>query len=248
MSILDETAHRPYPLPEGRWLMTQQWHDLLFAHWPVSPETLRALVPEQLEIDLYDGCGWIGVVPFVMRDVRPRGVPPLPWLSAFPELNVRTYVTVDGLPGIYFFSLDAGNPLAVAAARIGFHLPYYRARMRSRRVGDRVDYRSVRTHRGAPPAQFQASYRPHGGLFELRPGSLDHWFIERYRLYAVRPDGAVLKAEIHHPPWRLRQATADIRTNTMTAGLDLDLPDEEPLLHFSQHQHMVVWRPEAVRR
>ena len=148
MNILDETAHRPWPMPTGPWLMRQTWNDLLFAHWPVERAALRPLVPARFEIDLFDGQAWVAVVPFSMTDVAPRLVPPLPWVSAFPELNVRTYVSVDDKPGIYFFSLDAGNPVAVGAARTLLNLPYYSAVMRVDTAGEMVAYTSRRY--GAP--------------------------------------------------------------------------------------------------
>src|SRR5688500_17865980 len=125
--IVEHTAHRPYPMPEVPWIMTQSWHDLLFAHWPVKAEALRELVPPGLELDLFDRQAWLGIIPFHMTNVAPRGVPALPWVSAFPELNVRTYVRVGDRPGIFFFSLDAGNPLAVTMARTLFKLPYFQA-------------------------------------------------------------------------------------------------------------------------
>jgi uncharacterized protein YqjF (DUF2071 family) len=141
---LEQVAHRPWPLPPGGWVMAQIWHDLLFAHWPVPQAVLRPRIPAQLAVDTFDGQGWLGVVPFRMSGVRLRGTPRVPWLSAFPELNVRTYVVADGKPGVWFFSLDAGNAIAVAIARAWFHLPYFRARMSmSRIVGrDRVRQRA----------------------------------------------------------------------------------------------------------
>src|SRR4051794_18976444 len=123
-----EQAHqRPWPVPQSPWVMAMQWLDLLFMHWPVPAKALRSYIPRNLEIDTYDGTAWIGVVPFRMAGVRPRMTPALPWLSAFPELNVRTYVTIGGKPGVWFFSLDAGNPVAVEGARSLFHLNYYNA-------------------------------------------------------------------------------------------------------------------------
>src|SRR5215471_8036474 len=142
--ILRHTAHRPFPLPESPWIMVQIWHDLLFAHWPVPPEALRPLVPPELPIDIFEGKGWIAVAPFHMSGVRPRGIPPLPGLSRFPELNVRTYTTLDGKPGVFFFSLDAANLPAVRAARAFYHLPYFHARMKAHVDGDRVAYSSQR--------------------------------------------------------------------------------------------------------
>src|SRR5262245_21709039 len=157
-----DAAHRPWPLPSGPWVMAQVWQDLLFAHWPIETAALRALVPASLALDTFDGRAWLGVVPFRMSGVRLRATPALPWLSAFAELNVRTYVTAEGKPGVFFFSLDAANPVAVAAARRFFHLPYFRARMSCRPDGDGIHYASRRNHRGAPPAELRGSSRPLG--------------------------------------------------------------------------------------
>src|ERR1700687_6083754 len=129
MASLQDVAHRPWPLPARGWVMAGTWRDLLFAHWPVATTSLRPLVPARLRIDTFDGQAWLAVVPFRMSGVRLRGTPAMPWLSAFPELNVRTYVRCGAKPGVWFFSLDAGNPLAVGIARAWFHLPYYRAWM-----------------------------------------------------------------------------------------------------------------------
>src|SRR5579883_2963608 len=146
--VLRSIDHRDYPLPDGPWVMTQIWHELLFAHWPLAPASLRPLIPSLLDLDTFEGEAWLGVVPFRMSHVRPRGIPPIEGLSSFPELNVRTYVSARGLPGVYFFSLDAGNPVAVAIARSLFHLPYFNARMQCEQVDDAIHYTSHRTHRG----------------------------------------------------------------------------------------------------
>jgi len=142
--------------------MAMQWHDLLFMHWPVPPAVLRPLIPPALALETFDGAAWLGVTPFRMAGTRPRLVPPLPWLSAFPELNVRTYVTAEGKPGVWFFSLDAANPLAVRGARALFHLPYYDAAMEVEKDGHGVRYTSTRTHRGTLSATFTGGYRPCG--------------------------------------------------------------------------------------
>src|SRR5262245_8108052 len=150
--MLDDTAHRPWPVPRRPWLLRMQWHDLLFMHWAIPAAAIRGYIPPALTIDTFESWAWIGVVPFRMADVAPCFVPAVPWLSAFAELNVRTYVTIGGKPGVWFFSLDAANPVAVEAARDVFHLNYYNARMRCDRQGDAVAYQSARRQRGAPPA------------------------------------------------------------------------------------------------
>jgi uncharacterized protein YqjF (DUF2071 family) len=239
--ILNQTAHRPWPMPQSPWIMTQTWHDLLFIHWPVDLQMLRSLVPPGLEIDVFDGQAYVGVVPFHMTNVSPRGVPALPWVSAFPELNVRTYVRVDDKPGVYFFSLDAGNPLAVGAARTLFHLPYYSADMKVETAGAWVSYSSRRTSDGAPSAELHGRYRPVGPARPAAPGTLDHFLTERYCLYTF--DGAfkVKRCEIHHPPWPLQGAEAEFDVNTMAAAAGIRLPDMTPLVHFAERQDMVCW-------
>ena len=180
-AILTETAHRPWPMPEGPWLMSQTWNDLLFAHWPVAKDRLRELVPPPFELDLFDGEAWLAVVPFTMTNVVPRFVPALPWISAFPELNVRTYVRAGDKPGVFFFSLDAGNAVAVGAARALLNLPYFRADMKVT-ADDTVNYSSRRL---AGAAEFRARFRARGNLRTPAPGSLEYFLTERYCLYAV---------------------------------------------------------------
>ncbi len=151
--------------------MTQIWHELLFAHWPIAPTDLRPLIPSVLELDTFEGQAWIGIVPFHMSNVHPRGFPSVNGLSKFPELNVRTYVTVNGFPGVFFFSLDAGNSIAVFLARTLFHLPYFKADMHSHRVDNTIHYSSRRTHRGAPSAEYITTYHPVATAFFSKPGN-----------------------------------------------------------------------------
>jgi uncharacterized protein YqjF (DUF2071 family) len=246
-AILAEQVHRPYPPPRGPWVMTQTWHDLLFAHWPLAPEVLRPLVPDVLELGTFEGQAWVSVVPFRMSGVRPRGLPAAPGLSAFPELNVRTYVTLDGKPGVYFFSLDAGNPVAVAVARATFYLPYFFAHMTAARSGDTINYISERVHPGAPPAWLRVAYHPIGPVYRSRAGSLTYWLSERYCLYAVRRSGTVYRAEIHHRQWPLQPAEADIAENAMAAAAGITLPDTAPLLQYAHQLDVLVWPRQRVR-
>jgi uncharacterized protein YqjF (DUF2071 family) len=237
-TILTHVRHRPWPMPASPWTMTQTWHDLLFAHWRIDADRLAETIPPPLRLDTFSGEAWLGIVPFHMSNVAPRGVPALPWLSAFPELNVRTYVTFGAQPGVYFFSLDATNPAAVAVARLLFGLPYFVAAIEVRRSGV-VEYRSRR--RGRPAAAFAATYGPVGRVFEPRSGTLEHFLTERYSLYTVDKERRPWRLEIHHPPWPLQPARADIRVNTMCAPIGIELPDHEPLLHFAARQDMVAW-------
>jgi uncharacterized protein len=244
--ILQQTGHRPWPLPSKPWVMAQSWHELLFAHWPVQADALRPHVPAALTIDTFEERAWIGVVPFRMTGVRLRFTPALPWLSAFPELNVRTYVSFGGKPGVWFFSLDAANPLAVAAARAWFGLPYFWARMHCVEKDGWVSYRSERKHPGAPAAVLKASYRPLGKTFQPQGGSLEHFLTERYRLYATKSGGRIYRGEIHHPAWSLQMAEAEITENSMAEAAGVSLPSGRPLLHFARRQDMVAWAPERL--
>src|SRR3954470_18996828 len=219
---LQHLEHRPWPLPDRPWVMAQTWADLLFCHWPASAEQLAPHVPPSLPLDLFDGSAWLSITPFEVRGTRARGTLPPPRLSRFPELNVRTYVTLAARPGIWFFSLDAASMLAVAAARGLYRLPYLRARMEIVRDAPWIDYRSERRDPRGAPARFEARYRAAGGVRHAEPGSLEAWLVERYRLYTVDGPGRVFAGDIHHRPWTLQAAVVDIHANTMTAPHGID--------------------------
>ncbi|MEM9021930.1 MAG: DUF2071 domain-containing protein [Planctomycetota bacterium] len=262
---LQHLDHRPFPIPSRPWAMAMRWQDLLFMHWPVPPEALREVVPGDFDLDEYDGACWVGVVPFYMTRVRPRFCPAVPgWLgepsvSRFAELNVRTYVTRDGMPGVYFFSLDAASRLAVRGARFrglwklpGFGLPYFDAAMRCEVDPDPrgwTTYQSRRTHYGAPPASFSARYRPRRMIDPVpaAPGTLEHFLTERYCLYSVARRGRPVRGHIHHEPWPLRPAHCEIEACEMTAGLGFELPTHDaPLLHYAKQLDVVAWLPERI--
>jgi len=235
---LEELGHRPWPLPEGSWLQGQTWCDLLFAHWRVPADELRRVMPPALPLHLYDdGSAWLGITPFVVKGLRARGTPPLPWLSQFPELNVRTYVEIDGKPGIYFFSLDAGRRAAVIAARRVYRLPYFHARMRAESVGVRIDYEIQRIDSSGPRAVFRGKYAPSG---EITDDQLARWLAERYCAYVVDEGGRPLRIDIHHPPWPLQPAEGELEAQGMADQIGIEL-DGEPLLHFSARQDTLIW-------
>lgn len=225
-------------MPSRRWTWRQSWVDLLFVHWPVPRELLRPLVPPGLTIQEFDGTSWVGVVPFRMEGVMRRPLPDLPFVSAFPELNVRLYVEAEGKPGVWFLSLDATNPLAVWAARRFFYLPYYRAKISVTREDGWFNYASERV---GGDASFAVRYRPTGDVYESAPGTLEHWLTERYCLYALSPERKLLRNEVHHVPWPLQPAEAEITTNDLLASSTLRLPSQPPLLHFASRVDVVVW-------
>lgn len=206
---------------------------------------LRRLVPPSVEIDEFEGTSWVGVVPFHMTDVMRRGLPSLPGISAFPEINLRLYVRMNRRPGVWFVSLDAGNSLAVWTARRFFRLPYYRADMRVTRSGERIRYTSVRRFPGMRVA-FRGEYWPVGPVFESRPGTIEHFLTERYCLYTASPAGEILDAHVHHLPWPLQPAAAEIEENTIAAAVGIELTGA-PLLHFSRRLDVAIWSAGQVR-
>jgi uncharacterized protein len=216
--------------------MEQVWNDLLFAHWPVRSETLRPLVPAALTIDRFDGQCWVAVTPFHMTGVRLRWVPALRALSCFPELNVRTYVRFGEKGGVYFFSLDAARRLAVWSARRLYRLPYFSARMRVEEDQGWIRYSSYR----ASGPEFKGKYRPIGPIEPRAKGTLEHWLTERYCLYTTA-GSAVYRAEIHHQPWPLANAEAEIEINSMAEAAGIMLPQDPPLLHFAKRLEVLVW-------
>lgn len=240
-TILDKIDHRPWAMPDRPWVMTQTWHDLLFAHWPADPQALAARLPSAFELDLYNGQAFLGIVPFRMTNVGPRGVPSLPAISAFPELNVRTYVRVGDRPGVYFFSLDAGSALAARTARMLLNLPYHPASMLVTPRSNAVEYRSRRNADGR--AEFNAIYEPTSPPAVSSPGSLEYFLTERYCLYHTNRRGTPYRLDIHHPPWPLQTAEARIDANGMAGANGLARPAGPPLLHFARRLDVVAWAP-----
>jgi uncharacterized protein YqjF (DUF2071 family) len=246
-NILRVVAHRPYELPPGRWSMAQRWNDLLFAHWPISAGEMARLLPAGIEVDTLDGYAWVGVVPFWMDQVRTRAFGErcitVPGTATFCELNLRTYVRspTTGLRGVYFFSLDAASALAVIGARTLFHLPYFFASMHRRIESDgTVEYSSSRLLTGRR-VRFKARYR---GLGEVagpsRTGTLEYFLTERYSLF-TRCAGKVRVGHIHHLPWPLQAAEAEISLNELPAAHGIVLPDRAPVLHFARELNVYIW-------
>jgi hypothetical protein len=241
-SSLGEIAHRPYPPPASAWALRQTWYHLLFAHWRVEARKLAQLLPAPLELDLFHGEAWVGVVPFGMRRVAPRRLPALPWISKFLELNVRTYVRHRNRPGVYFFSLDAASPLAVEIARAWYRLPYLRAQMKLFERGGWLEYRSRRTDRRASDAELEVRYQPLGLPSIASVGSLESFLTDRFRLFTAR-DGVAHCAEIHHGPWPLQRARADFGKNTMALAAGIELDSMAPHLLYAREIAVLAWSP-----
>lgn len=242
--VMAAVDHRPWPLPSGPWVMAQRWNTLLFAHWPVPAATMRALVPAVLSVDVREGSAWVSVTPFYLDALRAHLGPALPGLSSFLEINVRTYVTFEDKPGVYFFSLDASSAIAVRAARLLYHLPYHRAFMRLHAAADAmIAFESRRQGRAAPPAVFQGRYRPAGPVAHSPMDSLDRWLTERYCLYTVDSAQRVYRTDIHHAPWPLQPAELEIAANSMPLSAGITLPKQPPRLAYAERLDVVVWPP-----
>jgi uncharacterized protein len=243
---LPPAEHRPWALPHEPWVMAQSWRQALFAHWRLRPVALRRFLPAGLALDTFGGAAWLGITAFVVAGARLRGLPAVPGLSTFAEVNVRTYVTADDKPGVLFLSLDAASVGAVLGARAWFRLPYFLSAAEAEWRAGRMRFNSRRTHPGAPPARFSARSRPARG--RLAGGeALTRWLLERYCLYCGA-DGTLLRAEIHHQPWPVEPAEAVIDDNTLADGLGLHLGESAPLTHFSSGVDAVIWPPRVVER
>ena len=208
------------------------WRQLLFQNWPVDPALMDAYLPDGLDPDTFDGSAWLSVIPFTNVDVRPKGLPARVGIR-LPELNVRTYVERDGVPSVYFFSLDAQGIASVLGARIFQHLPYYYARISLAWSEGRVRFRSRRLHPGDRPAHYEASYWPTGEPFAAPDDPFGNFLVERYRFYTQAPDGSIRYTDVDHEPWTLYPAAAEVETNTLLKSHGFAEPEAEPVYYYS---------------
>ncbi|MBF9239149.1 DUF2071 domain-containing protein [Hymenobacter sp. BT683] len=234
--------------PAGTPLLRQEWGDLLFMHWPVPAELLQPYLPPRLTIDTYDGMAWLAVVPFRMSKVRTRISPPVPGANEFLELNVRTYVHLDGVPGVWFFSLDATNALAVWAARTFFNLPYLRANMSLDSPSPQLrQFRAQRTHPSAPAATFRATWTVGAPLPPAEPGSLAFFLTERYCLYASNKAHTKLyRGRVAHAPWPLSSANVLHFESSLIESHGLPTPAGLPVLHAGGPVSVELWPMQRV--
>jgi uncharacterized protein YqjF (DUF2071 family) len=239
--VLDRLA--PRARPPGSPTMHQNWENLLFLHWPIDPSALRPLIPEPFDLDLFDGQAWIGITPFELTGLRIYPLPEVPGLNSFHELNVRTYVHFRGVPGVWFFSLDASKVIPAIAARVTYMLPYYKAVMGFEVNGNRFRFSSQRV---APSvAGFEAEWTSGPLLRDPDVESLAFFLAERYCLYVQTPEG-LQRTRIYHPPWILQDATVHSYSSTMLAPVGLPDPTTMPLAHYSKKLEVEVWAPELL--
>ena len=225
---LDRRMHCRLRPTAQRQVMVQRWRHLLFLHWRVEPEVVQRTLPPALTVDTFDGAAWLGVVPFLMRGIRPVYAPPVPGVSDFLEMNLRTYaVAADGMPGVWFYSLDANQWLAVKVARTTFRLPYFHARMAAGRTAEgTVTYRC---HRRGMPESAASAFRwtPVGVPYAAEPGTLDFFLAERYLLFADK-GGRIFSGQVHHPPYPLRHAAVDRWSAAALPLAGFDVPGRPP--------------------
>ncbi|MBT5927834.1 MAG: DUF2071 domain-containing protein [Verrucomicrobia bacterium] len=238
---LFKTDHRPWPLPSQRWKWRQSWLDLAFLHYPVSIEEIKQLLPERITIDTFGGKAWIGLVPFRMSGVMKRPFPNIPFFSSFLELNLRTYVVVDGKPGVWFFSLDTNSYPFVIGGRGIYNLPYHFAKCSIRKKDDWFEFKS---HRKEKDFNFQASYRSVGTEFYAKQNSFEHWSTERYCLYSSTRKGTLHRVEVHHEQWPLQRAEVNISTNDIIRSTGISVIDENPICHFSRGVNVISYGKE----
>lgn len=233
MSKSDASSGRADKLP-CTWVMFQEWRHLLFMSWPIPLEEMRKHVPADLAIDTYNGTAWLSMLPMHMEDLHFRWFPPIPGTSDFPEINLRTYVTVAGQPAVYFFSLDSSSWLGSLVARYFFHTPYVHAKMKLVEDGDRFHLTSHRNKsRYLPAADLKISYRPTGEPVEPAKGSLAHFLVERYTAIAETKPGVIYSGPVDHAPWKLTDAEAEVEVNTIPQAVGFDIAGVTPEIHFS---------------
>jgi uncharacterized protein YqjF (DUF2071 family) len=238
---LDRLAMRARP--EGTPVMHQRWENLLFLHWPVAPESIRPLIPAQLEIDTFEDQAWIGITPFTLGNVHLTAIPPIPGLNSFHEINVRTYVHYHGIPGMWFFSLDASKVIPAVAARLFFLLPYFKAQITFEQDSPEFHFESARL--GLPAAHFRASWRTGIRLRDPDLESLAFFLVERYCYFAVQ-DGLVYSTRVYHHPWILDEAMVESHASTMIGALGIPEPVSRPLACFSRQLNVDIWAPARV--
>ncbi|MBS4202106.1 DUF2071 domain-containing protein [Bacillus sp. FJAT-49732] len=241
MYVLQETNHRPYPIPSKKWIMRQKWSNVFFMHWPIQPELLQPYIPSSIEVDTYDGFAWLGVIIFNIDGIYLRGFPPVSFRPAFPEINLRTYVKCDNKPGIYFLSLDVDDWTSYTLAKRWLNVPYHPAKISIQKNVDTFHYESLRMGSSNTPIVCKGSFTPQSNIFHPNSDTIDHWLSERYCFFSNDQRSNMYCLDIHHHPWPLQKADAVIKKNDLFKPFSFHLEDEKPILHFSQGVEALIW-------
>lgn len=241
-NILKSTEHRNYPLPKEPWAAMQDWEHLLFMHWPVYKAFIEPHIPADLELDTFDGDAWISIIPFKVNKMKVRKLPPIPFLYPFLEVNVRTYVKKDGIPGVYFFSMDASKLLAVLGGKIGT-LPYFHANMKLKKRAKKFYFKSKR--KNDEKESLISNYKLIGKSTVHAKGSIDHWLLERYALWSYKFD-TLFRGDIHHKEWKVQPAEVNIDQETVTSFLPNNVYTTQPLVHYARSKRVFIWKIKKV--
>ncbi len=244
--ILDQTSHRPFPLPANSWFIHQKWKNVLFLHWQLDAELIERYLPAHLKLDTFKGKGWITITCLEMDDVKLKNFPSIPSISSFYEVNVRTYVTYRNIPGLFYFSLDASSWLSVLGARWTSPLPYFNADIVSHKNPTGDTYIQSK-RKSQPPAELILNYASTGNEIPVEKKSIDYWLLERYGIFIQVAGNAIHQIAMHHLPWKIREVNVDIKHNTMTFPLGLILDSKNTLFHFCQDQELFLWNDEKVK-
>lgn len=243
---MKEVAHRSYPIPSRNWIMRQTWNNLLFLHWPISPKQLQPFIPSPLQIDIFNQYAWIGIIVFCMGGIYPRGFSLKSLTPKFKEINVRTYVLLNGKPGVYFLSLDVPDWASLTIAKRWYHLPYHPAKVSIQKEEQTFHCLSIRNGKANSPISFNGKFKPISEVFFPQEGTLEHWLTERYCLYSTKTGDDIYCGEIHHRPWPLQIAEAEISHNTMFSPFEWDLSDVKPISHYAEGMDTLIWNIKRV--
>ncbi|WP_156291039.1 YqjF family protein [Oceanobacillus salinisoli] len=245
MNLLNVTEHRPFPLPSKRWIMRQSWKNIAFFHWPTSPNLLRSWVPSSLEIDTFHGHAWVSLVVFDMENIHLRGIPSHSLTPAFSEVNLRTYVIYNGIPGVYFLSIDVDNWASSKIAKRWFRLPYHDASISIEPSQHSYHFECIRN--GQTNIKGEGSITPLRDIYAADRGSLDYWLMERYRMYCTDKRSNLFKTDIHHQPWELQKAESEIHRNTLLEKWNIGVKENYPAVsHFSKKLDTLFWNIKSV--
>lgn len=241
VSLIKNTAHPYCSMPSKKWIMRQSWKNLIFVHWPLNPERLRMHIPPSLQIDTFNGSAWLGIVVFEMGGIYPRGLSTLSITSAFPEINVRTYVRYNEKPGVYFLSLDVGDWASLTIAKRWLHLPYHPAKISIQKLKSTFHCSSIRQSSKHEPIIYEGIHTPISEIFFPQEGSLDHWLTERYCFFSTNKKARLYCCEIHHAPWPLQLGKTEVKQNTLFSPFHIDLTGTQPITHFSKGVDSLIW-------
>jgi uncharacterized protein YqjF (DUF2071 family) len=226
-------------MPYEKWIMKQSWKNVFFIHLPVSAPSLRPHIPSCLDLDVYEGEPWISLVLFTIEGIYLKGIP-FSVVSAFPEINVRTYISYNKRPGVFFLSLDAKHWATYTIAKKWYHLPYYESQISVKQTNQFTSYNSIRKDRKVVPAEFKGTLKSLSETFYSKQNSLEYWLTERYYLYSSNQGKDAFRAKIHHEPWQLQEAKAEINANTLISSMNILPLNEDPIVHFSTGTNVLI--------